>query len=472
MNGWMTQLAQHLRLLRVKADGRRLAVLFDIDGTILDSRYMILYALRAFDRSQGTHFFHGLSLADIDMPDTRLGELFARQGVKYEYRRQIVDWYLNYCWRSNHMLEAQIPYAGVFAVIRWLQLQPGICVGLNTGRGDKLREVTLRTLNRLGERHRVRFTDDLLYTRPENLSIQQGKVEGICYFEQLGLQVAAMIDNEPANLLAIADAFSRQHLMLLHADTIFDSPAWRSPPNLVSGTRYNVEELVDPHTISRHVHIVWRSEPGNSWSRFLASTINWGEIDVHEDPLTGEPIMGARESLPLPAGAAEPRLADYLAEALVAGKSLRINIDGSGHLLCRVARMLAQTGAKATRFCLRGPLNKFTADAVRQAAELAPKTELQVSADFAAPVTGALPESVITLLDTLCSWGITSYSVDWRTPNKTRLLTFLLERGYSVDIRGLSRLDDFLQAVLMSPRSVTCDPDLLLERSPVAAASE
>ena len=37
-------------------------IMFDIDGTILDMRYMIVHVLKAYDSEHGTDLFHGLTI--------------------------------------------------------------------------------------------------------------------------------------------------------------------------------------------------------------------------------------------------------------------------------------------------------------------------------------------------------------------------------------------------------------------------
>ena len=47
---WMKKLAQHYEKMRSIYPSDRLIVLFDIDGTILDMRHMVLSVLYSYDR--------------------------------------------------------------------------------------------------------------------------------------------------------------------------------------------------------------------------------------------------------------------------------------------------------------------------------------------------------------------------------------------------------------------------------------
>ncbi len=45
MNNWMSSLAHHYEKTRERYPGEKLLIMFDIDGTIVDTRYMILHGL-------------------------------------------------------------------------------------------------------------------------------------------------------------------------------------------------------------------------------------------------------------------------------------------------------------------------------------------------------------------------------------------------------------------------------------------
>ncbi len=56
---WMTELASHYEKVRDQHPQDRLIILFDIDGTILDSRHLVHHVLQAFDEEHGTSFSRG-----------------------------------------------------------------------------------------------------------------------------------------------------------------------------------------------------------------------------------------------------------------------------------------------------------------------------------------------------------------------------------------------------------------------------
>jgi len=67
MNGWMMSLAEHYEETKNRHPEDRLMILFDIDGTILDMRSIMLYALQSYDVHHDSRFFQNLDIDDITL---------------------------------------------------------------------------------------------------------------------------------------------------------------------------------------------------------------------------------------------------------------------------------------------------------------------------------------------------------------------------------------------------------------------
>ncbi|MGI5939715.1 MAG: HAD family hydrolase [Thermoleophilia bacterium] len=242
---WMNILSLHYSITRMKSSKQELLLLFDLDGTIFDTRYMIVYALHTFDQLHHTDYFHGIDVADITMPETELAMLMQHRGLDDDEQRSVLDWYMEYAWNTDTIREAHSPYPKVFDVIRWFQAQPRTFVGINTARTEMWRDSTLRSLNRLGRRSGVTFSQDLVFTRDSTRwsSAEEAKVAGVRHFLSRGYCVFGMVDNEPANLAAIDRHFPGPEILLLHADTIFESCEDLIPPRTIRGREYDPDEL-------------------------------------------------------------------------------------------------------------------------------------------------------------------------------------------------------------------------------------
>ena len=188
-------------------------------------------------RNIATGYFTRLGTSDIDVHENDVEKLLERLDVRAADREAVMDWYLDRRWQEDTILKAHRPFSGVLPVIRWFQLQPTTTVGLLTGRPESLRGSTLRSLNSVGEAHRVIFDDNVLLMNPGEWEQDVGnfKVAGLQRFREMGYHVFAVIDNEPGVLNALADEAEETGLLLLHADTIFESHSSSMPPQCRRG---------------------------------------------------------------------------------------------------------------------------------------------------------------------------------------------------------------------------------------------
>jgi len=246
MNQWMNKLADHYEKLRLAYPKDNLIIVFDIDGTILDMRHMILYVLREFDEVLGTQYFQDLDFYDIDFHEDHVSSMLERLSICASDRKTMLAVFEERLISATAFPHSQRPFHGSLDVVRWFQKQPNTFVGLNTGRQESLRTNTLTTLNSWGRLHGVDFTDELLYMRSPHIieSIAHAKVAGIDYFKQCGYRVFAFVDNEPDNLMAVSEVDPDGEILLLHADTIFKSDVISVPTRAVKGKIYDFTRLV------------------------------------------------------------------------------------------------------------------------------------------------------------------------------------------------------------------------------------
>jgi hypothetical protein len=247
MNDWMKLLNRHYSRSRKRYPGQKLLILFDIDGTILDMRYVILYVLREIDKKNGTNHFAHLDVSHIGIHEEDIDKFLDDLSIPAFDKEKILSSYWADLWSSTAVLEAHKPFRGVMEVIRWFQVQPDTYVGLNTGRPESLRFNTLISLNKLGKGYMVRFRDELLYMKPENWTtkIPEAKVHGVEYFRHIGYRPVAMIDNEPENLEALTRSEIGRGMLLLHADTISKSKLTLTSRKIIRGDSYNVDPFIN-----------------------------------------------------------------------------------------------------------------------------------------------------------------------------------------------------------------------------------
>ena len=98
MQNWMKKLALHYEKTKQRYPNSNLMILFDIDGTILDMRYLIHHVLEAFDGKHGTRFFKNLSINAIRHHENQIESLLIQLDIPPKYRGEILSWYHDYRW--------------------------------------------------------------------------------------------------------------------------------------------------------------------------------------------------------------------------------------------------------------------------------------------------------------------------------------------------------------------------------------
>lgn len=117
-NDWMLELASHYQKTRAFHPEDPLMILFDIDGTILDMRYMVRRVLRAFDKEHNTRLFRRLQISDITVHENQLYRLLMGLQIPANKQSLILDWYNEHRWSAEHILHSHTPFGGVLEVIR------------------------------------------------------------------------------------------------------------------------------------------------------------------------------------------------------------------------------------------------------------------------------------------------------------------------------------------------------------------
>jgi beta-phosphoglucomutase-like phosphatase (HAD superfamily) len=462
MTSWMKRLSDHYERMRRRYPDEDLMILFDIDGTILDSRYMILHALQSYDRAHGTERFRALAVKDITVNESQVELLLESMEIGGALRDEVLAWYAERCWTPEGILRSHRPFAGVMEVIRWFQIQPRTHVGLNTGRPESIRRETLLSLNNIGREYKVNFRDEHLFMNRRGWGdgVVEEKVEGIRRFRAGGFRVIAFVDNEPENLRAVAEMDARDEVLLLHAHTIFRSKRGQLPVRSVAGRDYDITELVPERALPRHVQFVWHGVNDEANLRqFLASNVEWAECDLRFDP-DGEGVVlrndSFEETAPDPD---EPLvgLGKILERLRGSDKSLKLDLKENGSLLDRVVGILKDCGVPDRRLWFNGMVEVLREEGFRKLAGAFPGAIVQCPIDFLVPLILGAPPKALAVLDVLQGWGINRFSVNWKAADKQEILDKLERWGYELNIYNVPDLEAFLKAVLLLPRSVTSD---------------
>ena len=459
---WMKELADCYLRMRAQYPVDKLMLVSDIDGTIIDMRHPMLAALQSYDKAHGTEYFTRVGLGDVTVHENHVEELLERVAVPDSERPAVVDWYHDHYWEEDTILNAHRPFQGVFPMIRWFELQPKTSVGLLTGRPERLREVTLQSLNKLGDPYGVNFTDELLFmNRGEwGEEVETSKIAGLQHFLAEGYHVFAVIDNEPLMLKALAPVANETGVLLLHANTIFESQRRSIPKGTVRGNDYRLAELVPGEdALPPRVQLVWHGiNDKENLRQFIASDVFWAEVDVRQNS-AGEFILRHDSFETRPALPDEEWLTlDEMVQAVAKhDRGIKLDLKGGPDVLDRVLQVVADARFTEDRLWFNGDIDLTGEEGFRRIRAEHPDAIVQAAIGWLSPLIIGAPEEAHKILEILTSWGISRFSIKWDEDPVRELTDQLAGWGYEVNIYKVPDLEAFLEAVLLLPASVTSD---------------
>jgi hypothetical protein len=456
---WMHVLSEHYQRARIEFPDDELCVVFDIDGTILDLRYLIVHVLIDYDRVNGSQHFRGLVPDDIRHHEDDIERVLDSLAISVRVRRDIVDFYRTHLWDRAAILAASKPYEGVFGIIRWFQLQSRTHVALNTGRGDDMRESTLESLNTVGAAYRVRFEPELLITSDGTADIPSHKVSAIDELNRRGMKVVAVVDNEPENLRAMALADDREEILFLHADTIFRSQRLDHDRS-VAGRDYRLRYLVPDRELPSRVEFVWHGVNDRSnLDRFLGSHVRWAEVDVRRDPV-GRLVLRHDGFDEMPWHRQERLLSaeEAIRRLLDEGRSVKLDLKESGPTLNDALALLDDAGIDDEHVWFNAELPVLGRLGFESLRRRFPDSTISAPVSFLTPLMLAAEAVAEHALDLLGSWGISRLSLRWKPLDDVRRVLGDLEaRGWQINLYDIPDLESFLEASLLLPASITAD---------------
>jgi hypothetical protein len=238
---------------------------------------------------------------------------------------------------------------------------------------------------------------------------------------------------------------------------------WRRPSarGSAAGRRRELRPPIGEADIPECVELVWHGVNDRANLRhFLASPVRWGECDVRRDTegrlaLRHDPFVS-----PAPAGpGGQPAglmVDEFLRAALAAGKGIKLDVKEPG-ATDELLEPLGHSGAAGNDLWFNGRVDVLGREVFRRLRRAYPTATVQCPIDALAPVIVANPRRARAALDELADWGIDRFSLAWRTGPTALLLDQLDGWGYAVNLYAVDDLDEFLQAVMLLPRSVTSD---------------
>jgi phosphoglycolate phosphatase-like HAD superfamily hydrolase len=454
---WMRALASHYAVVRDTYPTDELSIVFDIDGTILDLRHLVVHVLLAYDRERGTDLFHGLVAEAVTTPENQIDALLENLGVPEAPRDDVAAFYRLHLWDEDGLIAASAPFRGVLSVIRWFQIQPGTRVALNTGRPEQMRRITLDSLNAVGDAARVRFEPELLFMRSDRASVAEAKVAALDAICARGLRPVAVIDNEPENLAAMIASRRHDDILFLHADTMFESQR-RDSHRVVGGTAYELGGLISEDCLRDHVELVWHGvNDEENLRQLLGSGITWAEVDLRRDPV-GRLVLrhDGFDERPWDRNERSLLARPHLETLAAAGRSIKIDVKENDETLRAAFDMIDELRLGDDRVWFNGEIDVVGAAGFEAFRVRSPGAIASCPIDFLTPLLAVAPDDADIVLERLRSWGVSRLSVRWSKDVRSTI-DELERRGWETNVYGVPDLQSFLEAAVLLPTSVTAD---------------
>ena len=240
-------------------------------------------------------------------------------------------------------------------------------------------------------------------------------------------------------------------------------PDWRRRPSrgTAAGRRRELRPPIAEADLPDSVELVWHGVNDRANLRhFLASPVRWGECDVRRDPegrlaLRHDPF--ASSAPPVPGGQPAALMADeFLRAALDGGKRVKLDIK-EPDVTDELMELVGHSGAAGNDLWFNGRVDVLGREVFQRLRWACAAATVQYPIDALAPAIVANPRRARAALDKLADWGIDRFSLAWGTAPTALLLDQLDRWSHEVNLYAVDNLDEFLQAVMLLPRSVTSD---------------
>lgn len=471
---WMKELARHYRKMRARYPDDKLLILFDLDSGILDMRHTAANVLKSFDRKHGTNVFVDTDYTEIRRPlkpgqtlDEKMkwpdGEpLLADSKIPKNQSKPIRDWYDKYKWDKNINVDFLRPHPGALDIVRWFQIQPNTFVACDTSRTKKLKRETLNALNRIGEPHQVRFSQELLLMRETTTGkgVAATRFRSIRHLQKRGYRIFAVVDSDQESLRAVSKIDPEKEILLLSFKTAPGTGLRTGFPMFFSGKTLNLVDLIDEKTLPQNIQYVWHGINNHAnLKQFLGADIQWGEVDVRLDELSDQffvrhdslaesPIQREEETL---------LLKDCLSKFMKFDKSVKLDYKLDRAHVDQVLDFVEKLGFDQERLWHTGNIEDLGEEGFRKIRKRHPRAIIQCTSNFLVPLVLGAPHKAKDIVAMLRDWGVNRVSIDWRTDGNSLVLSQIKDWGMEVNLYKMPDLHAFLQAILLLPKSVTSD---------------
>ncbi len=460
MTGQISMLIPHYERMRAKYPHDKLLLIFDFEGSILDLSSALPGLFIDFDRNMGTQLARRKRLQPYSADGFWLEDILGGYDLSGSERRKLQAWFNSHYQLAGENFGYHRLFEGALEIFRWFQQEQNTYVGVTTRRPAHITSDARDFINIAGKSQGVRLTNDLIAAPSPHpgSSDRYSLASNIHYFQQKGFRVIAAIGAHESDIQDFASLDPCNEIHILPPGPIFaDREATGNDSclqcNGTSGHPHSFEqELPDDIQVAWH-----RVNDLMNLHNFLSSSVRWAEMDVCSDPFSRDLVLRREsiESTPLQTHEDILLLEVCLYKCRQHERGIKIDFKEGGLLIDRVIEVVEAHGYSEQYLWFNGHVERLQQEGFRKLAAHYPGAVIQSPIHFLEPTFSAAPQKAKEILDMLIDWGVNRFSINWMTPNKRKLLRYLSQWGYEVNIYNVPDQEAFVQAVNLLPRSIS-----------------
>lgn len=346
-------------------------------------------------------------------------------------------------------------------VLRWFQIQPDGAAGIIAG-PDHDQTDLLKWINKVGKSTRFTLDENSLFAgdRGTDGAGPPEQAAWFRHFQQSGRTVVSIIRVQPGTLETTVAPREASPILAVRVGITAREFARNRYQAKTYRQRFSLRNLIDENDIPDSIIPCWHgiNDPQNL-RQFFNSDYPWGEVDVRIEPEKNR-LITRHDSFLLSRLRETERLQNLenvLKEFKRHQKNIKIDFKRGWGVVDKVVELLRKHGFHDEMLWFHGSVRVLRINGYRKLARSYPNALIQATIDRFVLFIAGMPAVGKFILDRLAALGVNQFLLSWRSHFKTRILEKLDQWGYRVNFYKISDLEDFLQAVLFLPSSITAD---------------
>lgn len=211
------------------------------------------------------------------------------------------------------------------------------------------------------------------------------------------------------------------------------------------GKAYDLKDLMSKNTMPKHIQFVWSCNYAReSFASFIGSNISWLEIDLRD----AQKVRSLNDE--------NLSLEECLNFAKTGDKSVKLNVREGALSLDKALEIINFYDLYKSPLWLKvGDDHVLRRNRLAALKKAYPDAVIEHEVDFLVRPVLDEPDNAKYVLELLQKVGVNRFSLSRKQPQWRRVVNMLGNWGFDVHVDHVTSFETFLQAALLSPRSMT-----------------